>query len=65
MNIRANVNSVVFSSLQSSSDLDDIGKVVSLGNIDVGVLGTGDFYITGLLSPFRRPVLIHTFGDLR
>ncbi|HDJ50659.1 MAG TPA: ATP-binding protein [Thermoprotei archaeon] len=64
MNIRANINSVLFSSLQSSSDIDDIGKVVNIGNIDVGVLGTGDFYITGLLSPFRRPILIHTFGDL-
>ncbi len=64
MNMRANINSVLFSSLQSSSDIDDIGKVVNIGNIDVGVLGTGDFYITGLLSPFRRPILIHTFGDL-
>lgn len=64
MNIRANINSVVFSSLQSSSDVEEIGKVVSLGNIDVGALGTGDFYITGLLSPFRRPILIHTFGDM-
>ncbi len=64
VNIRANINSVLFSSLQSSSDIDDIGKVVNIGNVDVGVLGTGDFYITGLLSPFRRPILIHTFGDL-
>ncbi len=63
MNIRANINSVVFSSLQSSSDLDDIGKVVSIGSIDVGILGTGDFYVTGLLSPFRRPILLHTFGE--
>ncbi len=63
MNIRANINSVVFSSLQSSSDLEDIGKIVSLGSIDVGVLGTGDFYVTGLLSPFRRPILVHTFGE--
>ncbi len=60
-NIRANINSVVFSSLQSSSDLEDIGKIVNLGNIDTGILGTGDFYVTGLLSPFRRPILMHTF----
>ncbi len=63
INIRANINSVVFSSLQSSSDLDDIGKIVSLGDIDTGILGTGDFYVTGLLSPFRRPILMHTFGE--
>ncbi len=62
-NIRANINSVIFSSLQSSSDLDDIGKIVNLGSIDTGVLGTGDFYVTGLLSPFRRPILMHTFGE--
>ncbi len=63
INIRANINSVVFSSLQSSSDLDDIGKIVNLGSIDTGILGTGDFYVTGLLSPFRRPILMHTFGE--
>jgi len=62
--IRANVNSVVFSSLQASTDLEDIGRVVSVSAVDVDVLGTGDFYVCGLLSPFRRPILVHTFSKL-
>ena len=60
--IRANINSVLFSSLQASTDIEEIAEIVNVSNVDVDVLGQGDFYVSGLMSPFRRPILIHTFG---
>ncbi len=60
--IRANINSVLFSSLQASTDIEEIAKIVNVSNVDVDVLGQGDFYVTGLMSPFRRPILMHTYG---
>ncbi len=60
--IRANINSVFFSSLQASTDMEEIAKIVNVSNVDVDVLGQGDFYVTGLMSPFRRPILMHTYG---
>ncbi|RLE62632.1 MAG: hypothetical protein DRJ49_06180 [Thermoprotei archaeon] len=61
--IRSNINSVMFSRLQVATDLQEIGNIVDVGGIELGILGAGDFFLAGLLSPFKRPVLLHTYKD--
>ena len=63
--IRSNINSVMFSRLQVATDLQEIGNIVDVGGIELGILGPGDFFLAGLLSPFKRPVLLHTYSRLR
>ncbi|RLE71965.1 MAG: hypothetical protein DRJ37_03910, partial [Thermoprotei archaeon] len=59
--IRNNINTVFFSQLAVESDIAEISKVVATENVDLSSLDKGYFYVSGLLNPMRKPLLLRTF----
>ncbi|OYT30032.1 MAG: hypothetical protein B6U95_01405 [Thermofilum sp. ex4484_82] len=62
--IRNNINTVFFSQLAVESDIAEISKVVATENVDLASLDRGYFYVSGLLNPLRKPLLLYTFPEL-
>mgnify|MGYP000739970515 CR=1 FL=1 len=62
--IRNNINTVFFSQLAVESDVDEISKVVATSGVDLASLDRGYFYVSGLLNPLRKPLLLYTFPSL-
>jgi len=62
--IRNNINTVFFSQLAVESDIAEISKVVATENVDLSSLDRGYFYVSGLLNPLRKPLLLHTFPTI-
>lgn len=63
--IRNNINTVFFSQLAVESDIAEISKVVATENVDLSSLDRGYFYVSGLLNPMRKPLLLHTFPTVK
>ena len=59
--VRSNIGSIIMGPLQTMNDLKEISGIINIYDINPNIMGRGDFYIAGLLNPFNRPILIHTF----
>lgn len=59
--IRSNLGTYIFSRLQASTDLGEIGKYMDLSGIDetdLSILDTREFFVAGLMNPLRIPMLL-------
>ncbi len=59
--IRANINTVFFSKLQSTGDLKEISGFLDIAGIDesdLSLLESRDFFVAGLMNPLRVPMLL-------
>ncbi len=59
--IRANLGTVFFSRLTAQSDLREIGSYLDLADVTestLAQLGVREFFVAGLLNPFRKPLLM-------
>ena len=60
--IRQNLCTVLFSKMQTGTDLSELNKVIDLGGVtmkNMSVLERGDFFIVGLMNPLPHPILLH------
>jgi len=60
--IRQNLCTILFSKMQTETDLMELNKVIDLGGItqrSMNVLERGDFFIIGLMNPLPHPILLH------
>ena len=59
--IRANINTIFFSKLSQTGDLDEIRQFADITGIEqsnLAQLVPRDFYVAGLMNPLRKPVAI-------
>lgn len=59
--IRGNINTWIFSKLQTPSDFNEISAYMNLAGItesSLAILGRREFYIAGLMNPLNIPILI-------
>jgi len=59
--IRGNLGTIFFSRLQASTDLQELGGYLDLGNVtqaSLSMLARRQFYVAGLANPLRKPLLI-------
>lgn len=60
-NVRANLGTVFFSRLPTQGDLRELGGYMDLADINeasLTQLGVREFYVSGLLNPLRKPILL-------
>lgn len=59
--IRGNINTWIFSKLQTPSDFNEITAYMNLAGLtesSLAILGKREFYIAGLMNPLNIPILI-------
>ncbi len=59
--IRANINTIFFSRLNQTTDLDEISKFADISGVTLQSLAQLDqreFFVAGLMNPFRKPIVI-------
>ena len=59
--IRGNINTWIFSKLQTPSDYNEISAYMDLAGISeasLSVLGRREFYVAGLMNPLKTPILL-------
>ena len=61
-NIRSNLNTVFFSKLSQTSDIDEVGKFADVTGISKSALAQLDereFFVAGLMNPLRKALALH------
>ncbi len=59
--VRSNLNTIIFSNLPSTADLNEMSRYINLAGIDessIVKLRQKQFYITGLINPLKTPIMI-------